>query len=226
MGIFDRFFRKKAKAAPVTDEEFRWYDPGPENPFGLRFLDCRPLTQTVSSWTKDPQIAERYDQLRHSDGKDLINAVIPDAVRCPAALVFPHDGTARDGGVFKSPEMEVKWDVYLYDSVFLFARSWTGELQFRAFAEIEESEIRITSVECQAVDRELAASHVFFILATHVLKRVIPHQLPAGPIPLSDKNIAVRSFGLFGRYAWYATQEEITGLPLAGPPQGEGNSKS
>lgn len=222
MGFLDRFFKKKAKAAApasaaTTDEDFRWYDPGPENPFGVRFLDCRPFTQTVIAATEDPAIATRYSELRHSDGRYLIPAAIPEAVRCPAALVFPHNGAPLEGIVFKSPEMEVKWDVYIYDSVFLFARSWTGELQFRAFAEVGESEIRIHAIECRAYDEAVAVSHVFFILATHVMGRVMPHRLHPDLPPFSDKNIAVTSFGLFGRYAWYATREDITGLPIPRP---------
>lgn len=221
MGIFDRIFRKKTKTAASSggslgDEDFQWHDPGPENPFGVRYLDCRPLTQTVTAWTEDPEIATRYTELRHCDGKNLISAAIPDAVRCPASLIFPHNGAALEGIVFKSPEMEVKWDVYIYDSVFYFARSWTGELHFRAFAEIGESEIRITSVECRAPDENVAVAHVYFILGSHVLKRVLPHRLPPD-LPFRPRVMAILSFQLFGRYAWYATQEDITVLPISGP---------
>ena len=44
--------------------------------------------------------------------------------------------------------MEAKWEIYIYNSVFLFARSWTGELRYRAAATVGPTEIHITAIEC------------------------------------------------------------------------------
>ncbi len=199
------------------DYKFQWYEAGPENPFGIRLLDCRPLTHSVVATTSDRSVAERYNLLRASDGRDLITAPIIDSVRCPASLRFPHNGAVLDGIVFKAPSMDVKWDIYIYDSVFLFARSWTGELRYRAFATVGPSEIHVTEIECPNFEAKIAASHVYFLIGTHAMGRVLPHRLPEGTSE-DPMTMATLSFSLFGNLGCYATLEDITAIPITRPP--------
>lgn len=208
------------RAAPESGGQnyaLKWYDPGPDNPFGIRILDCRSMTWSLLSTTGDPAVAESYLRLRSTTGRELISRAINDSVRCQTSLRFPHNGARLEGVVFKADSMEVKWDIYIYDSVFLFARSWTGELQFRAWATISASEIHITEIECSKDDRDLAAGHVYFLIGTHAMKRVLPHRVPCEP---SDDpiRIATVSFALFGKLACYAAFEDITAIPIARPP--------
>ena len=233
MNIFRRLFGKKSSEdgkLPRSQEQavsllprgggedyrFKWYETGPENPFGVRLLDCRPLTQTVVATTTDRSIAERYNFLRASDGRDLIAARITDSIRCPASLRFPHNGAPLEGVIFKAPSMDVKWDIYIYDSVFLFARSWTGELRYRAFATVGASEIQVTEIECPQSDAKTAASNVYFLIGTHAMGRVLPHRLPEGT-PEDPMAMASLSFSLFGKLGCYATFEDITGIPITRP---------
>ena len=61
------FFRKKKKQeeekkleAPqsaANEHQFKWYEPGPDNPFNKRILDCRSLTQTMLATTSDASVA-------------------------------------------------------------------------------------------------------------------------------------------------------------------------
>ena len=51
-----------SKEGGGQDYQFKWYAPGPENPFGLRILDCRSLTRTVVATTSDLSIAQRYNR--------------------------------------------------------------------------------------------------------------------------------------------------------------------
>jgi hypothetical protein len=203
-------------ALPEQDYAFEWYDPGPENPFGIRVLDCRPMTWNLVSTTENAAVAESYLQLRAADGKELVDAVIPNSVRIPTSLHFPHNGARLEGIVFKADSMEVKWDIYIYDSVFLFARSWTGELRFRAWATVGETEIHITEIECSQTDRGLAAAHIYFLIGTHAMGRVLPHRVPCEPLaePLT---IASVSFALFGKLACYAAFDDITAIPITHP---------
>lgn len=196
--------------------DFKWYDPGPDNPFGIRVLDCRPLTWHVIATTKDKAIAERYNLLRRSDGRELIGAPINDAIRCPASLKFPHNGAALEGIVYKADSMDVKWDIYIYNSIFLFSRSWTGELCYRATAKVEQSEIHITEIECTRSEAKIAASHVYFLMGTHAMRRVLPHQLPEGT-PEDPMAMATLSFSLFGNIGCYATFDDITQIPILPP---------
>jgi hypothetical protein len=112
--------------------------------------------------------------------------------------------------------MDVKWDIYIYDSVFLFARSWTGELRYRAFATVGSSDIHITEIECPRSETEIAACHVYFLIGTHAMGRVLPHRLPKGT-PKIPVMMATLSFSLFGNLGCYATFEDITKIPLTRP---------
>lgn len=203
------------REAPHVD--LQWYDAGPDNPFGVRFLDCRSVTGKLVATTADAKIAERFVLLRQSDGRDLIQAPISDAVRVSTALRFPHNGALLEGIAFKADAMEVKWDIYIYDSTFLFARSWTGDLAYRAIARIGPTEIHVTEIECRRSDAEVAAAHVYFLIGTHAMGRVLPHRLPAST-PHDPETMAMLSFGLFGRLGRYATFEDVTAIPIVRPP--------
>ena len=134
----------------------------------------------------------------------------------PANLRFPHNGAHLEGIVFKAEAMEAKWDIYIYGGCLLFSRSWTGELRYRAKIRIEPDAVVITEIQCPQNETEIAPSHVFFLIGTHVLRRVLPHRLPADA-PQSEQDIATWSFSVFGNRACYATFEDITGIPISPP---------
>jgi len=206
---------------PSSEQSFgtglRWIDPDADNPFGVRLLDCRPVTWNQISTTGDQRIAERFVVLRHSDGRELVDTPVETAVRLEASLSLPHNGAELEGIVFKADVMEVKWDIYIYNSVFLFARSWTGELRYRAVADVGPTELCISEIECCQEDRGLAASDVYFLLATHAMGRMLPHQIP---VELEDEDamtIAQWSYARFGKLGCYATTADITAIPLPSP---------
>ena len=112
--------------------------------------------------------------------------------------------------------MEVKWDIYAYDSVFLFVRSWTGQLMYRAFATVGDSEIRIRRIETPSDEADTAPQSVYFLLATHAMGRVLPHTIPRNT-PDDPEVIGQLSFSLYGRIGCYATYEDITQIQVQAP---------
>jgi hypothetical protein len=155
--------------------------------------------------------------MRSSDGKEFVNASIEDAVWTNVSLSVPHNGAELEGIAFKADVMETKWDIYIYDSVFLFVRSWTGELRYRAVAHVGPAEIRISKIECCEEDVGLASSEVYFLVVAHAMGRVVPHQIP---IELEDEDpmtIAQWSFARYGKLGCYATTADITAIPLPAP---------
>ena len=193
--------------------EFKWYDLGDDNPFPFRILDVRSMTWNVLATTSDRKIAEAFTAQRQSNGLELIDAAIENSATLECNLVFPHNGDRLEGIVYKSDSMDVKWDIYIYNSVFLFARSWTGRLQYRAFAEVNDTEIRIYRIETSADDIETARQAVYFILATHAMGRVLPHTIRRDT-PDNPHQIAVLSFSMYGNLGCYATYEDITQIPI------------
>jgi hypothetical protein len=117
------------------------------------------------------------------------------------------DGT----GLFIAQQMEDKWDIYFFDGYLYFARSWTGDLIFRAKANFSDRGMIISSIDAksQAVggDHSLAIRQVDFLIKSHLLKQEAPHPIPAN-LPEDPQRIALYSFQLFGRWASYATYED------------------
>ncbi|MDB4778008.1 hypothetical protein OAG68_00965 [bacterium] len=199
-----------------AEYEFKWYDPGEDNPFPVRILDVRGLTWTVIATTSDAKIAESFNNQRQSDGRENIDADIENSQTVSCELVFPHNGDELEGIVYKSDSMDVKWDIYIYNSIFFFVRSWTGKLQYRAFAEITDTEIRINKIETSANHVETAPQAVYFILGTHALGNVLPHTIPRD-MPDDPQEIGLLSFSMYGNLGCYATFEDITQIKIPRP---------
>lgn len=121
-----------------------------------------------------------------------------------------------EGIVFKADSMDVKWDIYIYGSKFLFVRSWTGDLQYRASAEIFNDRISIHEIEASKSAIENAPQTVKFLLATHAMGRVLPHTIPRDT-PDDPKMIALLTFSMFGKLGCYATYEDILKVEIPRP---------
>lgn len=220
-GLFDLFKKKRkdAKASEIpleqgADSKFKWYEIGVENPFNKRILDIRSFTQTMISTTSSPEVAAKYTALRRSLGEEYRGASVPDPKSIAVNLIYPHNGAALEGIVFKADSMEVKWDIYIYDDIFYFTRSWTGGLVYKAVARINPDSLELTNIECTSEEDDLSAiNNVHFLIMAHALGKVYPHTIPKD---LQDENdIALYSFSTFGNKACYATYEPITDTVVA-----------
>jgi len=196
--------------------EFKWYEVGDENPFGVRVLDVRSLTWNVVATTGDQRIAQSFNVQRQSDGREYIDAVIEESQTISCELIFPHNGETLEGIVYKAPSMDTKWDIYIYNSVFLFVRSWTGQLLYRATANVGDSTIKISKIEASADNIETAVQAVYFLIGTHAMGRVLPHTVPAST-PDDEQKIAVLSFSMYGNLGCYATFDDVSKVPIPKP---------
>jgi len=189
---------------------FKWYEIGDENPFNKRILDCRSYTQNMISTTKNRMIIETFTNLRSSSGKEYVSKTIENCKVIDTNLIYAHNGTHLEGSCFKAKSMEEKWDIYVYDNYFYFVKSWTGELIFKAFAKICESQILINQIEFneyKSKDISLIDNNVHFLMMTHAIKKIFPHKVPHNL--KTDLEIATYSFAEFGNKCWYATFDNI-----------------
>jgi hypothetical protein len=197
-------------------EALRWLEPQ-QNAWGLRLLDCRPLTVTSTSLTNDRRIAESFAKLRYSDGRQHMGVSPANAARLDSDLLFPFNGESLDGPLFLADVMEDKWDIYLYDEHLYFARSWSGDLPLRAKIEFAAPVARIPWVEAELrgdyEDPVFVISTVDFLMKTHVHGTEVPHPVPEG---FSDdpETIARFSMTLFGRWASFAKIGDTTGIRM------------
>jgi hypothetical protein len=190
----------------------KWHPIGPDNPFNKKILDIRGFTQTTLALTKDREVAVLFDHLRQSLGEELINTAMDNSELVIANLVYPHNGAKLAGAICKAECMEDKWDLYGWDDVIYFTRSWTGELVYKAFVKIAGTTLTIYKIEYNSndstKDRSLVINNVHFLVKTLALGAIHPHKVPM--TLTTDDAIARYSFSLFGRNCWYATFNDIT----------------
>ena len=108
-------------------------------------------------------------------------------------------------------EMEDKWDIYFHEDHLYFARSWTGNLIYRADCKVVGHYLIVSSIlamdEFTFKDDRYAVRAVDFLIKSHLLRMEVPHPLPA--IGTDDvRQIVMFSFSEFGRWASFATFEE------------------
>jgi len=210
-----QFFKKKIKAPSTSQDQeykFTWYEIGEGNPFNKRILDIRSLTQHVLSFTKDKSVAELFNKQRQSIGEELIDAIIPASEIIEVNLIYPHNGSKIEGTAYKARCMEDKWDIYGWDNIIYFTRSWTGEIIYKAYIKINDDNFSIYKVEYRpdeyiGHDKSLVTNNVHFLIKTLAFGEIYPHKIPANLV--IDKEIALYSFSQFGRNSWYATYDNI-----------------
>jgi hypothetical protein len=200
----------KKKNTSERKYKFEWHDIGEGNPFNKRILDCRDFTQTNLATSTDRGIAEKYNRLRQSNGKEYVLTNFQNKVSLDVQLSYPPTGAQLTNLVFKSGSFDEKWDIYIYDDCLYFVKSWTGELVYKAFARANKDNVIIYKIEFEETDladKSFAASNVHFLVTTQILKGVLPHRVPTNL--KTDMEIAIYSFHIFGNKCWYATYDDI-----------------
>lgn len=186
-----------------------------ESPFNVRMLDCRGFSRSMLATTRDPEIATRFLALRNSAGEQHRGKSPSDALRIDCNLRYRYQGEVRDSRLFGAEEMEDKWDIYLSDGFLYFARSWTGELVYRAGIEFTGREACVSMIEANSgmagAEGSYAVRSVDFLIKSHLLGDEVPHPLPPHH-PDDPQQIALFSFSQYGRRASFATFEDTTKL--------------
>lgn len=181
------------------------YVPATQSPFGVEVWDCRAFTHYMLSTTADAEVARKFGRLRASGGEEYKDRRPRDARTVSCNLTYHCRQHLSDGPLFKSEEMEDKWDIYLFDGVIHFARSWTGELVFCANGHFHDDQIQLSSVVVAGgQDSEFALRVVDYLVKSHILGRAEPHPLPA-ELPKAAYPIAAYSFSTFGRRCSFGT---------------------
>ena len=118
-----------------------------DNPYGVDLWDCATFTQSMISTTSAPGVAAQFARLRAATGNEHRNQLPANALVKDCALNYPVAQALSDGSLFKATEMEDKWDVYFFNPHIYFARSWGGQLMYRATVRCEDQFMVITQIE-------------------------------------------------------------------------------
>jgi hypothetical protein len=191
--------------------ELRWLEAD-ENPWGVRVLDVRAVTETMISASTDPQCAANAMALRGKDGTAFIGAQPVSADSFEADLVYPIDRMLADGVLFSPSVMEHKWAIYHHQGYILFVRSWTHKVHLIAGVQTEGDHIRIAKITGTLTGDEapeFIVRAVDYMLRTHALRLPWPAPLAAG-VELDPHAAALWCFSSFGNLARFATPHRLT----------------
>jgi hypothetical protein len=216
------FFKKKGQYKQQEQSinpiyNFKWYEIGEGNPFNKRILDIRPYTQQMITTTKDRHLAEFFVTSRAGIGQEYIGFEFKNAISIHAELNFPHSGSKIEGAGYKATQMEDKWDVYAWDNIIYFVRSWTGVVAYKAFFTCDDKSLSVYKITFEGItssenEKSIALNNIYFLLQTLIFKAIQPHKIPEHLV--TNEEIAVYSFGTFGRNCWYATYEDVIGVTI------------
>ncbi len=207
---FKKFFKTSSKPEPALPET-HWLEPA-DNPWGIRMLDVRPVTQTMTSTSSDPECSANAISFFNEDGTCFIGKEPLVSRVVDAHIAFPIDRLLADGVLFNPTRMEEKWAIFYHRHNLIFVRSWTRQVHVFAQVEHHEHHILLTSVQGaffeETEDPGLTLQILNFLIRTHALAEIFPAPLPPS-MAIEPSQAGMWCFSSFGNRAHFATSHPI-----------------
>ncbi len=200
----------QSKQAP-EEPELLWIEAD-ANPWGKRVLDIRPVTLTLVSTSRDPQMAQNAVSFGGEDGLEFVGQQPPSGRTVECSLRFPIAHLLADGVLFVPQQMEHKWAIFFHAKRIICVRSWLRQVQIVAHAEAHGDVLTVTEIQGTFLSEDeppaLTVRLLDFLLRSHALSAVYPAPIPAG-MEEEPKAAAMWCFSMFGELAHFATSEEL-----------------
>ena len=190
------------KVENENDFDLKWIEPT-ENPWNVKVLDLRPISQTMLSTSKDALKASNAMSYGQDDGISFIGKQPQSDRVTTAEIAFKTDGKLLFGALFIPSAMEQKWAIYYHNNQLIFIRSWLREVFVVADTIQEDNKLVVTKIYGEFVGEDSGAftkAVLSFLICSHVLGDVVPAPLPDWMI--SDTNAAgLWAFSTYGNMA-------------------------
>lgn len=211
-----KLFNSTPPLRPSFGQALQWIEAS-DNPWGVRILDCRPVSMAWTSTTKAPDIAASFVKLRTADGRAHLKAE-PLPVKVSGELTMPEINMPPEGCFSLARQMEEKWDLFHFDHRLFVSRSWTGVLGYTASLHSDGTALHVSDIRSsQPFENQHLLRELHFILNAHGLRQIMPHPLPAHLSPEdsidSKEQIALHTFSWYGALGWFGTFEDTIPLP-------------
>lgn len=217
MSFFKKLFGGKEKQTPKTENtnqtqkeksqdteeaKLTWIEAA-DNPWGVRLLDLRPVTQHMLSSSKDPRMAQNAISYQGEDGTFFYDQLPKTGKTIVCDIRLSIDKALYAGVLFTPDTMENKWAIYFDGHRILFIRSWMREVFVVAETRQENNKLiieKITGEFTNNEEPEFTKAVLKFILISHCLNEVMP-----APLPLTQNqnlyNAALWAFSAYGNKA-------------------------
>lgn len=191
--------------------DVHWVDAA-DNPWRVRVLDVRPVTQTMMSTSTDRQCASNAVSFAHDDGTSFIGQEPPVTRVVKADLRFPIDRFLADGVLFIPREMEHKWALFYHRGQIICVRSWLRQVSAVARVETHPDHVEIVAVNGtftgEDEEPQFTVRVLDYLLRSHALDTVYPAPLPVG-LEMDPGRAAMWCMSSFGDRVQFATPLQI-----------------
>jgi ankyrin repeat protein len=207
--IFMTFFKRSSdkKNTPGTlTPPLQWIEAS-VNPWGIRLLDLRPITQEMLSTSQNPQMAANAVSYRADDGMTFIHQEPHSKNTITADISFNVDPILTPGVLFTPTVMEHKWAIFFHQSKIIFVRSWLRQVAVIAHTAQHDGHITLHTITGQFSDDDTPAfvrAIIQFLLISHVIGEVFPAPLPINLVS-NLTNAGLWAFSMYGNQAHVGT---------------------
>ncbi len=186
MGLWDKFFgrnkgqKPEGKSRPQNHDQLPWIEAR-DNPWGIRLLDLRPISQHMLSSSKDPEMAANAISYSQDDGLTFLQQVPLVQKSINTNFSFSIDHKLEHGVLFIPSTMEHKWAIYFHENKLLFIRSWLRQVVVVAETLQKDNELivqRITGEFTEEESPKFTEAILKFLIHSHVLNEVVPAPIP------------------------------------------------
>lgn len=221
MSFLQRIFRKKGKR--IAEEDLPWINPT-ENPWGIRLLDLRPLSQSIISTSPDPQMARNAISYSGDDGTIFWGMKPVNSRNFSTNISLPIDGSLEPGVLFIPTTMEHKWAINYDGETLIFIRSWLRQVFVTAKTVQQNNQLIIESITGEFTENEsqdFTTAVLFFLLISHAMGQIVPAPLPPS-LESDTRDAGLWAFSSYGNMAHLGTFDQKF-LPV---PEGKLRSHS
>lgn len=205
MTFLRKAFGKKEK--PQSEiQDLNWIDAS-DNPWGIRLLDLRPVTQGMLAASRDPQMAANAASCSSDDGTSFINQEPEIADEVTAEISLSVEPMLAPGVLFIPKVMENKWAIFFHQNTIIFVRSWLRKVIVTADTYQQDGRLFVTRIKGQFSDGdepEFTQATVKFLLISHAIGEIFPAPLPSG-LSSDPKAAALWAMSLYGNMAHVGT---------------------
>ncbi|SDF52808.1 ankyrin repeat domain-containing protein [Cellulophaga baltica] len=208
MGIFKKLFGGNSKKSPKEEEnktseyDLKWISAD-QNPWNLKILDLRPISQTMLSTSKDPKMATNAVSYSQEDGTTFKDYQPQSEKTIFSNLVISIDEKLEEGVLFNPSTMENKWAIYFMNNRLIFIRSWLREAFVVAKTVQENNQLKVTEIKGEFTNNEspeMTQSILMFLLFSHSLNETVPAPIPKDLEDNTDK-AGMWAFSTYGNMA-------------------------
>lgn len=203
MSFFKKLFgTNKPQETKASEEELPWIDAS-ANPWNLRLLDLRSISQTMISTSQNPEMASNAVSYRSEDGT-IFWTQMPEKDRSITSNVaLPVDGKLAPGVLFVPERMEHKWAIYFDGEFLIFVRSWLRQVFVVAKTRQENNQLIVENILGEFSPGETEAftnAYLNFLLISHAIGEIVPAPIPK-ELESDTNNAGLWAFSNYGNMA-------------------------